>query len=75
MMVGKTSVLAKVKVGSMFSTLYPKHGKLNILKKYEGEVVGKNRDNQNGLLITIRTKDGYRSLLADKMINPTPAKV
>lgn len=70
MMVGKMGMLAKVKVGSMFSTLYPKHGNLNILKRYEGKVVEKNRDNLNGQLITISTKDGYRSLLVDKMINP-----
>lgn len=59
-----------VKKGDVLSCKYPKHGRLNILKRHKG-VVEKLGVSDNGVYITIRDASGAcRSLSLDKVIEP-----
>jgi len=67
----KNSFLVNVSAGSVVSCKYPKHGTRNILKRHEG-VVDRVGLGPNGAYVTVRSKDGqYRTLRADRMIDPT----
>ena len=59
-----------IKKGDTLSCKYPKHGRLNILKRHKG-VVEKLGVSDNGVYITIRDANGVcRSLSLDKVIEP-----
>ncbi|HAB90226.1 MAG TPA: hypothetical protein DCF84_06780 [Bacteroidetes bacterium] len=60
----------KIVEGGKISVKYPKHGRLNILKRHEGTVEATG-DGPNGPYATINegTK-GYRTLRYDRMIDP-----
>jgi hypothetical protein len=56
--------------GQTLTCKYPKHGRMNILKRHTGTIkaVG---CSVNGIYATIHQADGtYRSLLLSKMIDP-----
>jgi hypothetical protein len=55
--------------GDTLSCKYPKHGRLNILKRHEG-VVEKVGVSKNGIYATIRSSDSkVRTLSLNKMID------
>jgi hypothetical protein len=56
-------------VGTRLKTKYPKHGRRNILKWYEGKVI-KVATGPNGPYVTIQAGNKIRSLLESKMIEP-----
>jgi len=59
-----------IKKGDTLSCKYPKHGRLNILKKHTG-VVEKLGVSDNGVYVTLRSESGtIRSLSLDKVIEP-----
>ena len=59
------------KKGDTLSCKYPKHGRLNILKRHKG-VVEKLGVSDNGVYVTLRNANGtVRSLSLDKVIEPT----
>ena len=61
---------ANVRKGDRFTCKYPKHGRLNILKRHTG-VVEKLGVSDNGVYITLRDANGVcRSLSLDKVIEP-----
>jgi hypothetical protein len=61
---------ANVRKGDRFTCKYPKHGRLNILKRHRG-TVEKLGVSDNGLYLTLRESNGsVRSLSVDKMIEP-----
>ena len=61
---------ANVRKGDRFTCKYPKHGRLNILKRHRG-TVEKLGVSDNGLYLTLRESNGaIRSLSVDKMIEP-----
>jgi hypothetical protein len=61
---------ANVRKGDLFTCKYPKHGRLNILKRHRG-TVEKLGVSDNGLYLTLRESNGaIRSLSVDKMIEP-----
>ena len=56
-----------IKKGDTLSCKYPKHGRLNILKRHKGVV-----ESDNGVYVTLRHGNGtVRSLSLDKVIEPT----
>jgi len=56
--------------GQTLTCKYPKHGRLNILKRHTG-VIAKVGSAHNGIYATIQSEDGtHRSLLLSKMIEP-----
>ena len=60
----------KIRKGDTLSCKYPKHGRLNILKRHVG-VVEDGGVGPNGAYLTIRNGKGIcRSLSLDKMIEP-----
>ena len=62
-----------IKKGDTLSCKYPKHGRLNILKRHTG-VVENGGVGPNGAFLTIRDANGAcRSLSLDKMIEPVKA--
>ena len=65
-------VLSKaVRKGKTIRCKYPKHGRLNVLKWYEG-VIEKAGFGPNGAYAGIRSEDGqYRTLRCDKMLDAT----
>jgi len=59
-----------IRKGDTISCKYPKHGRLNILKRHNG-IVEKLGVSNNGLYVTLRSACGaVRSLSLDKMIEP-----
>jgi hypothetical protein len=59
-----------IKKGDTLSCKYPKHGRLNILKRHTG-VVEKLAVSDNGVYVTLRNENGtVRSLSLDKVIEP-----
>ena len=59
-----------IRKGDTISCKYPKHGRLNILKRHTGQVE-KVGVSDNGLYITLRTGDSkVRNLSVNKMIEP-----
>jgi hypothetical protein len=59
-----------IRKGDTLSCKYPKHGRLNILKRHKG-VVEKLGVSDNGVYITLRDANGKcRSLSLDKVIEP-----
>jgi hypothetical protein len=59
-----------VRKGDTLSCKYPRHGRLNILKRHIG-VVEKLGVSNNGLYVTLRSDKGVcRTLSLDKMIEP-----
>jgi|TARA_R110000824_G_scaffold87904_1_gene216354 hypothetical protein len=59
-----------VRKGDTLSCKYPKHGRLNILKRHKG-VVEKLGVGNNGVYVTLRNDKGTcRSLSLDKMVEP-----
>ena len=58
-----------VRKGDRFTCKYPKHGRLNILKRHTG-TVEKVGVSDNGLYITLRSGGTVRSLSVNKMIEP-----
>ena len=59
-----------VRKGDRFTCKYPKHGRLNILKRHKG-VVEKLGVGNNGVYVTLRNDKGTcRSLSLDKMVEP-----
>ena len=64
-----------VRKGDTLSCKYPKHGRLNILKRHKG-VVEKLGVSDNGVYITIRDANGTcRSLSLDKVIEPAKVQL
>ena len=60
----------KIRKGDTLSCKYPKHGRLNILKRHTG-VVEDGGVGPNGAYLTISDIEGVsRSLSLDKMIEP-----
>ena len=60
----------KIVEGGKISCKYPKHGRLNILKRHSGvvEVTG---HGPNGPYATIKCDDGkYRTLRYDRIVDP-----
>jgi hypothetical protein len=67
----KKTFWSSVSKGSTVSVKYPKHGTRNILKRHEG-VVDRVGLGPNGGYLTVRSADGqYRTLRADRMIDPS----
>jgi len=63
----------RIRKGDTLSCKYPKHGRLNILKRHTG-VVESGGVGPNGAFLTIRDANGVcRSLSLDKMIEPVKA--
>ena len=58
-----------IRKGDTISCKYPKHGRLNILKRHTG-TVEKVGVSDNGLYITLRSGGTVRSLSVNKMIEP-----
>tara|TARA_R100000152_G_C6698985_1_gene128922 strand:- start:96 stop:305 length:210 start_codon:yes stop_codon:yes gene_type:complete len=64
-----SNVVSGLRKGKNLRCKYPKHGRLNILKWYEG-VVEKAGIGPNGAYASIRSEDGqYRTLRCDKMLD------
>jgi hypothetical protein len=59
-----------VRKGDRFTCKYPKHGRLNILKRHKG-TVEKLGVSDNGVYLTLREAGGaIRTLSVNKMIEP-----
>jgi hypothetical protein len=54
---------------TQLKTKYPKHGRRNILKWYEGKIV-REGSGPNGRYVTIQKGNRIRTLLEAKMIEP-----
>ena len=60
----------KIRKGDTLSCKYPKHGRLNILKRHKG-TVEKLGVSDNGVYLTLREAGGaIRTLSVNKMIEP-----
>ena len=65
------ALLANLAKGKHIRCKYPKHGRLNVLKWYEG-TIEKAGFGPNGAYAGIRSEDGqYRTLRCDKMLDAT----
>ena len=57
-----------VKVGQIVTGLYPKHGRMNVLRRFHGVVLAKAKAS-NGPYITVQEEEGrIRSYLANKCV-------
>tara|TARA_R110002020_G_scaffold471588_1_gene698810 strand:- start:1009 stop:1218 length:210 start_codon:yes stop_codon:yes gene_type:complete len=62
-----------VKVGQVVTGLYPKHGRLNVLRRFKGVVLAKAKS-ANGPYITVQEDEGrIRSYLSNKCVGKVEA--